>query len=187
MATIRCILVVAVKKSWGLYQLDGNNAFLHGDLNEEVYMKFLVGFTPPSPNHVLYVGDILLIGNDTKELTELKEFLHQEFRIKDLGHLHYFLGMEVLRESHGLILSQRKFTLDLLHEFDSLHKSPVSCPLDPSACLLAQTEAEYRSMRRVVAELTWLVRLFDYLSTPISLLVPLHSDSQTAIHIARNN
>ncbi|XP_019255053.1 PREDICTED: uncharacterized protein LOC109233629 [Nicotiana attenuata] len=147
MTTIICILVVAVKKSWGLYQLDVNNAFLHGDLNEGVYMKFPVGFTPPSPNHVyssisivaVYVDYILLTGNDTKELTALKEFLHEEFRIKDLGHLHYFLGMEVLRESHGLILSQRKFILDLLQEFDSLYKSHVSCSLDPCARLLAQT------------------------------------------------
>uniref|UniRef100_A0A3Q7EDH0 Reverse transcriptase domain-containing protein n=1 Tax=Solanum lycopersicum TaxID=4081 RepID=A0A3Q7EDH0_SOLLC len=41
-------------------------------------------------------------------------------------------------------------------------------------------------MRRVGAELTWLVRLFTNLSVPISLLVPLHSNSKVAIHIAKN-
>jgi len=41
-------------------------------------------------------------------------------------------------------------------------------------------------MRRVVAELTWLVRLFDDLSVPISLPVTLHSDSLAVIHIAKN-
>jgi len=41
-------------------------------------------------------------------------------------------------------------------------------------------------MRRVVAELTWLVRLFDDLNVPISLPVPLQSDSSAAIHIAKN-
>lgn len=41
-------------------------------------------------------------------------------------------------------------------------------------------------MRRVVAEVTWLVRLLDDLSVPPSLPVALHSDSQAAIHIARN-
>lgn len=40
-------------------------------------------------------------------------------------------------------------------------------------------------MRRVVAELTWLVRLLDDLSIVHSLPVPLHSDSQDAIHIAK--
>lgn len=78
----------------------------------------------------IYVDDILLTGNCKAELHNLKGFLDREFNIKDLSDLHFFLGTEVVREPQGLIISQRKFRLDLLRDFDSLHLSPVSCPLD---------------------------------------------------------
>lgn len=51
---------------------------------------------------------------------------------------------------------------------------------------LSSTEAEYRSMRRVVAELTWLTRLLNDISVSPSLPVPIFSDSKAAIHITRN-
>lgn len=51
---------------------------------------------------------------------------------------------------------------------------------------LSSAEAQYRSRRRVVAKLTWFVRLLEDLSIPPCLPIPLHSDSQTAIHIAKN-
>ncbi|KAH9705124.1 Plant intracellular ras-group-related LRR protein 4 [Citrus sinensis] len=56
------------------------------------------------------------LGNDEEELQKLKKQLAQEFEVKDIGNLKYFFEMGVARSRKGIVVSQRKFTLDLLKE-----------------------------------------------------------------------
>lgn len=62
----------------------------------------------------VYVDDLLLTGSDSSEIDDLKTFLHATFSIKDLGSLHYFLGLEINHIASGIAMAQHKFTIELL-------------------------------------------------------------------------
>ena len=162
--------------------MDVKNAFLHGELNEEVYMSQPGGFENSEfPSHVcklqkslyglkqaprawnerftsflpsvgfhssyadpslfirttgssklyllLYVDDIILTGNDEHLIKEVKKALLSEFDMKDLGDLHFFLGLEIKYTSEGIMLSQQKYARDLIHKagLDSCNSHITPC------------------------------------------------------------
>jgi hypothetical protein len=58
--------------------------------------------------------------------------------VKDLGQLRYFLGIEIARGAEGIVLSQRKYVLDLLTETGMLECKPAGAPIDQKAKLSAE-------------------------------------------------
>lgn len=69
---------------------------------------------------MVYVDDILLAGSYLSEMNSLKSFLDQQFKIKDLGLIHYFLGLEVIAHDSGYLITQQKYVSYLLDEFSAL-------------------------------------------------------------------
>ena len=64
---------------------------------------------------VLYVDDLILTGSDPILINHVKSSLKKKFEMTDLGHLHYFLGLQVLQSKEGISLSQSKYACDILH------------------------------------------------------------------------
>ena len=65
---------------------------------------------------VLYVDDMLLVGNDKEIIQDLKTQLSSKFYMKDLGAENYILGVEIKRdwEKRKLWLNQRKYAEKIL-------------------------------------------------------------------------
>ena len=72
----------------------------------------------------MYVDDILIIGNDSQCVVDLKKLLDTKFGIKNLGALKYFLGLEVAINEKGISLNQRKYALEVLLDSRTLSCKP---------------------------------------------------------------
>jgi hypothetical protein len=68
---------------------------------------------------LLYVDDLFLTG-DENLITECKRNLAYEFEMKDLGMMHYFLGLEVWQKPDEIFLCQGKYVVEILKRFDMM-------------------------------------------------------------------
>jgi hypothetical protein len=106
----------------------------------------------------IYVDDVILAGTSLTEFTRIKAILDINFCIKDLGELKYFLGLEVAHSKSGIIISQRKYCLDLLRDSGLLGAKPASTPLDTSIKLhnnLGKPYEDISSYRRLIGKLLY--------------------------------
>ena len=155
---VHTVLSLVVSKGWVLRRFDVQNAFLHGNMYEDVYVSQPLGFSHPQfPNHVcklkkelyglkqsprawfsrissqlvalgfhgsgsdsslfiyhsaaviiyflIYVDDLIVTASQPSAIDTLLRHLQLDFAIKDLGNLNFFLGVEVLPTTNGLLLS----------------------------------------------------------------------------------
>ena len=224
MATVRCLLALAGNKKWNLYQLDINNAFLHGELTEEVFMRVPQGLDNPN-NHVcklnkslyglkqasrqwyaklnselqnmgykqskndyslfikettdditiavVYVDDIIVTGSNESEIIWFKDHLHSVFSIKDLGVLSYFLGMEISRLENGIVMTQKKFTKELLLDCNMDVTKAAKTPLPANMKLMidkGELYADPEHYRKIVGKLNFLSHTRPDLSFSVQTL-----------------
>lgn len=65
----------------------------------------------------IYVDNVLVERIDKSEIDSIKNFLNAQFMIKDFDELCNLLGIKTIKQPVGMILSQRKYALDLIKEF----------------------------------------------------------------------
>ena len=96
---------------------------------------------------LLYVDDLFLTGND-KHIVEWKKKLAEEFEMKDLGLMHYFLGLEVWQSPKGIFLNQGKYAVEMLKRFDMLDCKSMATPMDTNLNLLSNELSKLMDVTR---------------------------------------
>jgi hypothetical protein len=108
---------------------------------------------------VIYVDDLIIIGNSDVDIFDLKKFLTQNFEMKDLGELRYFLGIKVIQSPKGTWLLQRQYALNKLSEYGMASCKPILIPLKQNVKLNAyegDLVEDTTMYRRIVGSLIYM-------------------------------
>ncbi|XP_035546965.1 uncharacterized mitochondrial protein AtMg00810-like [Juglans regia] len=142
---------------------------------------------------LVYVDDVLLASDDLEQIQLLKKFLHDQFTIKDLGPLKYFLGLEIARSKAGISLCQRKYILDILQDTGNIGSKPAAFPMESNLKLTANDPELYEDpseYRRLVGRLLYLTITRPDLAYSVQVLSqflakPAVSHHQAAMRVLR--
>jgi histone deacetylase 1/2 len=111
---------------------------------------------------LVYVDDIIMASSSREATRALLRDLEKDFALKDLGDLHYFLGMKVKKVDNGLVMSQQRYAADVLKRTRMDKSKPVDTPLSVSEKLSAsdgvllssEDASRYRSVVGAIQYLT---------------------------------
>jgi len=105
------------------------------------------------------VDDLVLTGNDPQRCTTFKDHLHQCFKLKNLGPLKYFKGIEVSQAPAGIFLCQHKYALDILTETSILGSKPSSFLMEHQHKLSLDTSDSISAPGRYMCLISHLIYL----------------------------
>ena len=141
---------------------------------------------------LLYVDDLVITGADLGEIDRVKLQLAASFNMKDIGDLHYFLGIEVIRTPEGILISQHHYVLCMLFKFGMADCKSVSTPLDRTVklCPDAGKVCDRRAFRQIVRSLIYLTITRTDLNYPVGVISqfmarPTEEHLQCAQHVLR--
>ena len=121
---------------------------------------------------LVYVNDILLTGSNSVMLHHLIQLLSFKFKLRDLGAIHYFLGIKVQSTDMGLILRQPKYILDILTRAGMTSYNPVDTSVSPSKAIILLDNSFFDPTHFVKS---WV--LFSVLPSPAQIFVLLLTES----------
>ena len=90
---------------------------------------------------LLYVDDLFVIGMDGL-IVDTKRNIAAKFEMKDLGMMHYFLGMEVWQSIDGIFLGQGKYAIEILKRFGMMDCKAMATPMASNLKLLSDASSE---------------------------------------------
>ena len=121
---------------------------------------------------MLYVDDLVIADADLEEIGHVNSQLVASFDMKNLGELHYFLGIEVIRTLEGILINQRHYVLSMLFEFGMTDCKSVSTPVDRNMKLRQDSgkACDPTWFRHIVESLIYLTISRSDLSYPVGLI-----------------
>eukprot|EP00253_Pinus_taeda_P027095 PITA_27095 len=122
---------------------------------------------------VLYGDDLILTSSDPNLINHVKSSLKNKFEMTDLGHLHYFLGLQVLQSKEGIFVSRSKYACDLLHHFHMEDCKLAPSPFQSGAKIsvtCTSPEVDATLYRQLVGKLLYLTHTRPELSFAVGLV-----------------